>query len=60
MTDFFQSVVKLAGTEREVDNGSKCRNNDWSTVFKEPGWDWVRVALFIGRVYCLVYVGGVN
>ena len=33
----FQSGVKLAGTEREVGNGSNCRNNDWSTLYKEPG-----------------------
>jgi len=40
--------MELIGAEREIDDVGNCRNENWRTLFKEPGGDRIGLRLLVG------------
>ena len=42
--------MELTRAERQIDYVGDSGNEDWSTFLEKPGWDRIRIRLFVGKV----------
>ena len=45
-----ESWIELTIAERQIDYVGDSGNEDWSTFLEKPGWDRIRIRLFVRKV----------